>query len=63
MCDLMYLLVVIVCVSGLLYPTFLLLAAFARRAASRLLVVGVAGVMALRGGRGELRRMLWRDLG
>ena len=53
-CDLTYLLVVMVCVSGSLYPTFLL-ARFAIRKDIRL---GVPGVIVLRGGSGELRRML-----
>ena len=51
-----YLFVVIVCVNGSLYPTFLF-ARFAIRIETRL---GVAGVRELRGGRGELRRMLCR---
>lgn len=54
MCDLTYLFVVIVWVSGSLYPTFLL-ALFASRIEIRL---GVTGVAAVRGGKGELRRML-----
>jgi len=53
-CDLTYLFVVIVCVKGSLYSTFLL-ARFARRIDARL---GVAGVGLVRGGRGEFRRML-----
>lgn len=58
-CDLTYLFVVIVWVKGLLYSTF-----FATRLAIRIDIrLGVAGVMQVRGGNGEFRRMLWRARG
>lgn len=58
-CDLTYLFVVIVWVSGSLYPTFFP-ARFAIRTETRL---GVAGVMVLRGGSGEFRSMLCKVRG
>lgn len=62
MCDFTYLFVVIVCVRGSSYST-LFVPLFANFIAIRLAVFGVAGTTELGGGSGELRRILWSDLG
>lgn len=56
MWDRVYLFVMISCSMGLLYPT--LLAAFSSNRWDCLR--GEGGMTAVRGGSGELRRMLWR---